>query len=93
MTVAASGTGRIRVRSQEQASSRITRHSIGSLECSASSFRPLSRSKEWSSSPCKRVASRKCPSTDDLGFTVSADRKSTRLNSSHSGESRMPSSA
>ena len=25
--------------------------------------------------------------------TISADRKSTRLNSSHSGESRMPSSA
>ena len=27
------------------------------------------------------------------GDVVSADRKSTRLNSSHSGESRMPSSA
>ena len=30
------------------------------------------------------------PSTEDY---VSQDRKSTRLNSSHSGESRMPSSA
>ena len=29
----------------------------------------------------------------DAGFTVEVDRKSTRLNSSHSGESRMPSSA
>ena len=27
------------------------------------------------------------------GATVKVDRKSTRLNSSHSGESRMPSSA
>ena len=27
------------------------------------------------------------------GFALSPDRKSTRLNSSHSGESRMPSSA
>ena len=30
---------------------------------------------------------------DDLVFVNNADRKSTRLNSSHSGESRMPSSA
>ena len=29
----------------------------------------------------------------DLAETESADRKSTRLNSSHSGQSRMPSSA
>ena len=29
----------------------------------------------------------------NLGGTVERDRKSTRLNSSHSGESRMPSSA
>ena len=28
-----------------------------------------------------------------VGYVVSQDRKSTRLNSSHSGESRMPSSA
>ena len=32
--------------------------------------------------------------TDDIEFVVrTTDRKSTRLNSSHSGESRMPSSA
>ena len=30
---------------------------------------------------------------DDAGAKVQEDRKSTRLNSSHSGESRMPSSA
>ena len=29
----------------------------------------------------------------DKKFTLKTDRKSTRLNSSHSGESRMPSSA
>ena len=28
-----------------------------------------------------------------LGAAIGADRKSTRLNSSHSGQSRMPSSA
>ena len=36
------------------------------------------------------------PRTFDIRLTrvyVSSDRKSTRLNSSHSGESRMPSSA
>ena len=30
---------------------------------------------------------------DEKTFHVEIDRKSTRLNSSHSGESRMPSSA
>ena len=35
-----------------------------------------------------------CPTTAEQEiFLVDADRKSTRLNSSHSGESRMPSSA
>ena len=33
------------------------------------------------------------PSTRVFAFSLSEDRKSTRLNSSHSGESRMPSSA
>ena len=33
------------------------------------------------------------PETADLEFSMTRDRKSTRLNSSHSGESRMPSSA
>ena len=37
----------------------------------------------------------RCPSPNPPGDTREAagDRKSTRLNSSHSGESRMPSSA
>ena len=30
---------------------------------------------------------------NNRGYIVTGDRKSTRLNSSHSGESRMPSSA
>ena len=33
------------------------------------------------------------PGTDQLSPVYWQDRKSTRLNSSHSGESRMPSSA
>ena len=33
------------------------------------------------------------PQLVELNAAVSLDRKSTRLNSSHSGESRMPSSA
>ena len=32
-------------------------------------------------------------STDDTAFLIVGDRKSTRLNSSHSQQSRMPSSA
>ena len=31
--------------------------------------------------------------TGDNGYLFTGDRKSTRLNSSHSGQSRMPSSA
>ena len=38
--------------------------------------------------------SREQPMVDDIQFdSYYGDRKSTRLNSSHSGESRMPSSA
>ena len=33
------------------------------------------------------------PAAHGLVFVLRADRKSTRLNSSHSGQSRMPSSA
>ena len=44
-----------------------------------------------------RVLAASAPIEEDpvscLGIAVAVDRKSTRLNSSHSGESRMPSSA
>ena len=42
-----------------------------------------------------RIIERRSGTKSSIGsaFFVDADRKSTRLNSSHSGESRMPSSA
>ena len=40
-----------------------------------------------------RVLARKQPETSKLPAEVEIDRKSTRLNSSHGGISRMPSSA
>ena len=47
--------------------------------------------------PLKGIASMHCSANTDLNGENTAiffgDRKSTRLNSSHSGESRMPSSA
>ena len=38
-------------------------------------------------------ATRRIPDIQDIDRTVDEDRKSTRLNSSHSQQSRMPSSA
>ena len=48
----------------------------------------------WASSSSAQAACSVEPATaEDVGKIVRPDRKSTRLNSSHSGESRMPSSA
>ena len=55
--------------------------------------RPPHKEEEIEASALHRYEMVSLATVDTLYFTVSADRKSTRLNSSHIQKSRMPSSA